>query len=94
MARSPYDSRWRAVRPLVLERDNHECQIKAKHCTGVATEVDHVITIREGGERLALENLRAACKACNVGRANANRARLAELALEGRQAPSAPSRRW
>lgn len=93
MARRPYDSRWRAIRPIVLARDEFKCQVKGAGCEGHATEVDHIIPIQVGGPRLDLENLRAICKHCNVARSNTLRARLAKIALEGREAPP-PSRRW
>ena len=93
MARTPYDSRWRAVRPLVLTRDNFECQLNGEGCEKHATEVDHIVPLQAGGARLDLENLRAICKHCNVARSNALRARLAKVALEGREPPP-PSRRW
>lgn len=60
---------WRQVRPVVLERDGYRCQIKDKRCTGRATEVDHIVPFADGGALYDPDNLRAACKACNVGRA-------------------------
>lgn len=93
MKRRPYDSRWQRVRPLILQRDGFRCQINGPNCTRTATEVDHIVSIREGGALLDPANLRASCKTCNVGRANRHRARLANLALEGRDTPP-PSRTW
>lgn len=93
MPPNPYDSRWRKIRALILERDKHTCTIGGTNCTTTATEVDHIVAIRDGGARLDPANLRASCKQCNVARANAHRARLADLARRGRdQAP--PSRPW
>lgn len=56
---------WRKVRPVVLERDGHRCQIRtAGVCTIVATTVDHIIERDRGGTH-ELTNLRAACGPCN-----------------------------
>lgn len=73
-----YAEGWPRVRAAVLRRDNYECKIQT-HCgTGVgrefgdpATEVDHIQTIADRPElRLAMSNLRAACKPCNAARGN------------------------
>ncbi len=93
MARTPYDARWRKVRAGILARDGFVCRIGGAHCTRTATEVDHVVAIRDGGAVLDPANLRAACKACNVARANVQRAALADLARRGRDA-AGPSRAW
>lgn len=62
-------SKWNRVRAVVLERDGGTCQIRS-NCDGApATEVDHVTPWRDGGAWFELENLRAACKACNISRA-------------------------
>jgi 5-methylcytosine-specific restriction endonuclease McrA len=91
---TPYDHTWRQVRLQVLERDDHRCMVGDPGCTSVATEVDHIIPLAEGGQRLDLDNLRGACTRCNRGRNNRRSAELAK-ALE-RPAPSAgtPSRDW
>jgi 5-methylcytosine-specific restriction endonuclease McrA len=93
MHTTPYDSRWRKIRAQILERDNHTCTIGAPNCTTIATEVDHIVALRDGGARLDPTNLRASCKQCNVARANTQRARLADLARRGRDA-APPSRGW
>ena len=56
---------WRALRPVVLERDAHRCQIGGKHCTVVATEVDHIVPLADGGAPYDPTNCRAACRWCN-----------------------------
>ena len=61
---------WQAVRRLVLDRDRDVCQIKPPKCKVRATEVDHIVNVDDGGGRLALENLRAACSSCNVSKRN------------------------
>lgn len=68
---------WRAVRLRVLERDQHQCQIRRPGCTGHATEVDHITSMSDGGAKFDPANLRAACKKCNVGQRNADVARRA-----------------
>lgn len=72
---TPYDHNWRKVRLVILDRDGRRCQIRSKKCTGVATQVDHIVPILAGGARLDPSNLRAACKPCNVGRANTEKFR-------------------
>ena len=68
----PYDDpRWRTGRAAVLKRDHFECQIKRVGCKVVATEVDHIVALSDGGAELDPSNLRASCKSCNVGERNA-----------------------
>ena len=72
---STYDSAWERVRKLVLERDRWECRIRGPKCVHshdgdrCATESDHIVPVDAGGRRLDMNNLRAACKPCNAGRA-------------------------
>ena len=69
---SPYRpwSRWNRVRQQVLARDEWLCQVRTL-CTGArATDVDHIVPWRDGGDWFALSNLRASCKACNISRAS------------------------
>lgn len=74
-ARLPDD--WQERRLRVLRRDGYRCQIPDSHgvpCLEPAGEVDHV----ERGDDHALENLRAACRACHARKSSAegNAARL------------------
>jgi 5-methylcytosine-specific restriction endonuclease McrA len=58
--------KWTAIRRVVMERDRGLCQIKILgYCTKIATEVDHIRPMSEGGEPYELSNLRAACRRCN-----------------------------
>jgi 5-methylcytosine-specific restriction endonuclease McrA len=66
MTKPAYRGAWPVVRLAILERDGYRCQIKGKRCTQVATEVDHVVSLAEGGARLDPTNLRAACRSCNL----------------------------
>jgi len=65
-----YNSTWRKVRRIVLERDGHRCLVGMEGCSGVATQVDHVIPLAFGGQPYELTNLRASCASCNSGRSN------------------------
>ena len=60
---------WRNVRRHILERDQRVCQIAAPGCTGVATEVDHIVPVLDGGQFYDPDNLRASCRGCNSRRA-------------------------
>ncbi len=85
------DPRWKAVRLAVLRRDAYTCQIKRPKCRTLATEVDHIRAVSDGGAPFDAANLRAACKGCNVGARNVRVAALAKQARTGTQeAPSAP----
>jgi 5-methylcytosine-specific restriction endonuclease McrA len=63
---------YRRARLYVLQRDNHECQIRSPLCTQIATEADHIIPRHKlpPGSTLFYDphNMRAACKPCNSGR--------------------------
>jgi 5-methylcytosine-specific restriction endonuclease McrA len=61
---------WQAIRRRVLARDGHLCQIRGPKCRGTATHVDHIVSVSQGGPRLEMSNLRAACSACNVAKRN------------------------
>lgn len=66
---------WRSIRNEVLERDNHECQIKTPRvCSYIANEVDHIIPTAEGGTD-NLTNLRAACQPCHAIKSQKERLR-------------------
>lgn len=57
-----YDATWRALRADVLRR-HPRCA-----CGSKATEVDHLVAIRDGGARLDPKNLRTMCKPCHSRR--------------------------
>jgi hypothetical protein len=65
---------WRQVRPVILERDGYRCRIRGPRCNGTATEVDHIVPFEAGGAPYDPDNLRAACKTCNSGRASTTKA--------------------
>lgn len=70
MAKDPRTSYvWKTkIRPAILDRDGHACQIRGPKCTTRATVVDHVLPLSLGGDPFDPVNLRAACVACNSGR--------------------------
>jgi 5-methylcytosine-specific restriction endonuclease McrA len=61
---------WKYVRGVVLRRDRYECQIGLPRCAGRANAVDHIVGLQDGGAPYALDNLRAACKHCNMSKRN------------------------
>lgn len=89
---------WRRVRLLVLDRDDHVCQIRGAKCTKVATEVDHIVPVMDGGAKLDPGNLRASCRWCNASRGNRmlrERFEQAKRVLSGATVSEAgPSREW
>ena len=90
-----YDSRWSAVRLVVLERDGWRCRLELEGCTGVAEHVDHIVPLSEGGARLDPLNLRASCASCNLRRNRLRQTELARALLDGAAgSPEGPSRRW
>ena len=59
---------WRRLRLLILERDRYTCKINDPGCTRVATQVDHVRALADGGDMWDPSNLREACRHCNETR--------------------------
>lgn len=55
-------ARWKRLRRIVFATKGGECW----RCGGPATEVDHVVPIRDGGTD-RLDNLRPVCSKCNRG---------------------------
>ena len=61
-----YDKRWRRVRDWYLAR-NPLCEpCFEQDRTAVATEVDHIVPLAQGGERLDEGNLQAICRSCHA----------------------------
>jgi len=98
MAKPWHRGRWNVVRPAVLARDGYACQLRIPGvCTGIATQVDHIVSPLDGGAYWDDDNLRASCKSCNVHRGNVDQARRRrqQLVAAGKAAPLvAPSRAW
>jgi 5-methylcytosine-specific restriction endonuclease McrA len=57
--------RWRKIRAVVLERDNHVCQVRRPGCVGTADQVHHLYGVLGpvGTENPA--HLVACCEPCN-----------------------------
>jgi len=68
MAKPEYSGPWVRIRKKVLERDGYVCQVRRKRCTGVATQVDHIVPVSKGGSWWDESNLRASCQPCNRDR--------------------------
>lgn len=60
------DSRWRAFRLTILERDRWTCTLREAGCTGRAQHVHHLIPLARGGAKYDPHNCAAACAACNM----------------------------
>ena len=90
MRKRHWSYRGEKLRLAVLQRDNYECQIRGPNCTGYAGTVDHIHPRAWGGAEHP-DNLRAACKACNMGKgARAPRASEASAFLKERRFSTAP----
>lgn len=64
------DAKWRKTQRFVLKRDNHRCRIHyVDTCIGVATEVDHIIPVSQGGTDHP-SNLQAACRPCHLAKSS------------------------
>ena len=53
--------KYKAQRLVVLNRDGWTCA----YCGQDATTVDHIQSIKHGGDPISLENMIACCKRCN-----------------------------
>ena len=60
---------WKRVRFEVLKRDNFTCQYCGRKPPEIKLQVDHIIPVSRGGKDV-MENLRAACWDCNIGKFN------------------------
>lgn len=56
--------RWRRLRALVLERDQHRCRLQLDGCTTLATHVHHTLGRTVTGDDPAY--LIASCRNCNL----------------------------
>jgi len=79
-AQRGYGYQWQKLRERVLQRDAGLCRIKAKGCTYVAREVDHIVnkaTARERGWTDAQMddelNLQSCCPTCHKAKSQAER---------------------
>jgi 5-methylcytosine-specific restriction endonuclease McrA len=70
MPKRDLSSGYLKLRFQVLQRDHFTCQYCGAHAPDVKLEVDHVITVADGGTD-DVDNLVTACYACNRGRGDA-----------------------
>jgi 5-methylcytosine-specific restriction endonuclease McrA len=61
---------WKRVRLAVLARDGYVCA----YCGQDANTVDHVVSIKAGGDPLSLENCVSACRRCNSAKGSRSQA--------------------
>jgi 5-methylcytosine-specific restriction endonuclease McrA len=54
-------SKYKKARLVVLARDGYTCA----YCGQDATTVDHIQSIKSGGDPVSLDNMIACCKRCN-----------------------------
>lgn len=59
--KSPLPPNWGRLRRAVLDRDGWMCQLRGPHCTGRATEVDHI----GAHDDHSPTNLQAVCATCH-----------------------------
>jgi 5-methylcytosine-specific restriction enzyme A len=55
---------WKVQRAKALQRDAHMCVVRGPRCLGRADQVDHVISVANGGTD-DLPNLASTCKPCH-----------------------------
>ena len=61
-------------RAAILERDDYICQLQYPQCcAGIATVVDHIISLGISGPGRDPENLQAACAPCHARKTEAER---------------------
>jgi 5-methylcytosine-specific restriction endonuclease McrA len=63
-------SKYKKARLVALARDGYTCV----YCGQDATTVDHIISIKSGGDPVNLENMVACCKSCNSSKGSRSQA--------------------
>jgi 5-methylcytosine-specific restriction protein A len=71
----------------VLARDGYRCQIRGPRCVGVATQMDHVVELADGGPDTDA-NAQAACRPCHAAKTAAHA--VSTRAKHGRRRPPRP----
>lgn len=61
-----YDAAWHRLRAAVLSAEPRCVRCLDLGRVRLATEVDHIIPLSRGGERLDPENLQPLCRSCHV----------------------------
>lgn len=59
-------AKWKRTRRAVL----HDQPLCPEPCGAIATDVDHIIAIEDGGNPWARSNLQALCHACHATKTN------------------------
>lgn len=77
------------LRRRVLARDHGRCQMRGPDCSGVATVVDHIQPVAEGGTD-DLENLQSACDPCHDPKTQTEAKRAREKLGRKRPPPRRP----
>jgi 5-methylcytosine-specific restriction endonuclease McrA len=62
--------KYKAQRLIVLARDGYTCV----YCGQDANTVDHIVSIKAGGDPISLENMIACCKRCNSAKGSRSQA--------------------
>jgi 5-methylcytosine-specific restriction protein A len=87
--RSPLPPEWdKTIRPAILERDGHVCQLRLSGCSVAATEVHHI----RGHDDHRPGNLMAVCGPCH--RTETARRTNAARPKRKRPPPRHPGLRW
>lgn len=60
------DTRWRAFRLTILERDQWLCTLRLDGCTGRAEHVHHIHPLSRGGAKYDPANCASSCAWCNL----------------------------
>ena len=81
----------RVLRQRILDRDRGRCQLRYPGCTGVATEVDHIVNVARLGVSRAHAtdeiNLQSVCSACHRRKTEREEPPLSLLPTGGAQRP-------
>lgn len=79
---SPYAWPWPVARKAALDRAGWLCEVRGPTCTVRATTADHIVPVSQGGDRLAMSNLQAACRGCQTWRTHDTRRAMREPSSE------------
>ena len=63
-------NKYKKQRVIVLARDGYTCV----YCGQDATTVDHIVSLKHGGDPISLENMVACCKRCNSSKGSRSQA--------------------
>jgi len=69
-----YDARWQRVSKMV-RKNEPACRMCMD---ALATLVDHIVPLKQGGERLAMDNLQPLCAKCHAVKTRADRVKYSQ----------------